>query len=73
MTGSRDMSQPEFRVGDKVILAEGPYQGTLGVFLALRQDVDWAEIEEPNSKVRIHPVRWLQHSDLPGTAPATAN
>src|SRR5260370_18686760 len=23
-------------------------------------DVNWAEIEEPNSKVRTHPVRWLQ-------------
>jgi hypothetical protein len=73
MIGSRDMSHPEFRVGDKVFLAEGPYQGTPGVFLTLRQDVGWAEIEETNKKVRIHPVRWLRHSDLPGTAPEGAN
>lgn len=67
------MSHPEFRAGDKVVLAEGPYQGTPGVFLTLRQDVDWAEIEEINNKVRIHPVRWLQHSGLPGNAPEGAN
>jgi len=54
------MSAPVFRNGDKVVLAEGPYQGTSGVFLKLRQDVDWAEIEEPKSKIRTHPVRWLQ-------------
>src|SRR5258708_3812097 len=60
MTSSRHTSHAEFQAGDKVVLAEGPYQGTPGVFLTLRPDVNWAEIEEPNSKVRTHPVRWLQ-------------
>ena len=60
MIGSREISNPEFRAGDRVFLAEGPYQGTPGVFLALTQDVKWAEIEEPKNKVRRHPVEWLR-------------
>ena len=60
MSVSRDSSQPEFRTGDRVFLAEGPYQGTPGVFLALAPDVKWAEIEEPKNKVRRHPVEWLR-------------
>ena len=60
MSGSRDISQSAFQAGDKVFLAEGPYQGTPGVFLALTQDVKWAEIEEPKKKVRRHPVEWLR-------------
>jgi len=31
-----------FREGDPVVLAEGPYQGSLGVFLRLTEDVNWA-------------------------------
>ena len=60
MTSSRHTSAPEFRGGNKIVLAEGPYRGTPVVFLTLRPDVNWAEIEEPNSNVRTHPVRWLQ-------------
>jgi len=60
MIGSRDSSQPDFQAGDKVFLAEGPYQGTAGVFLALTQDVKWAEIEEPKSRIRRHPVEWMR-------------
>ena len=52
----------EFQAGDNVVLAEGPYQGTPGVFLHLTKDVNWAEIEEPN-RVRLHPVIWLKHAD----------
>ena len=62
---------PEFRAGDNVILAEGPYQGTPGVFLRLRQDLNWAEIKERSGRVRPHPGVWLQHSDPPGR-PETA-
>jgi hypothetical protein len=60
MSVSRDSSQPEFRAGDNVRLAEGPYQGTTGVFMALTQDVKWAEIEEPKNRVRRHPVEWMR-------------
>ena len=38
MISARPMNNPEFRVGDKVVLADGTYQGTPGVFLKLRED-----------------------------------
>jgi hypothetical protein len=52
---------PMFREGDKVVLAQGSYQGTVGVFLRLREDTNWADITEPNGEVRSHPVVWLAH------------
>ena len=60
---------PPFREGDEVVLATGTYQGTLGVFLRLREDVNWADIMERNGAVRSHPVIWLAHSAtaLPGS------
>jgi len=51
-----------FREGDDVVLAEGTYQGTAGVFLRLREDVNWADITERNGSIRSHPVAWLAHS-----------
>ena len=56
------MEQLEFFEGDNVVLAEGTYQGTLGVFLRLREDANWADIREPNGDIRSHPVIWLAHS-----------
>jgi hypothetical protein len=53
---------PPFNEGDEVVLAKGTYQGTLGVFLRLREDVTWADIKERNGGVRSHPVAWLAHS-----------
>ena len=53
---------PPFHKGDEVVLAEGTYQGTLGVFLRLRGDVKWADITERNGNVRSHPVEWLAHA-----------
>jgi hypothetical protein len=53
---------PVFREGEDVVLAEGTYQGTPGVFLRLREDVNWADIAERNGRVRSHPVAWLAHS-----------
>ncbi len=50
-----------FHEGDKVILVEGTYQGTLGIFVRLRDDVGWADIMERNGEVRCHPVAWLGH------------
>jgi len=58
----------EFKEGDNVVLAEGTYQGTVGVFLRLRPDVNWAEIIERNGVMKCHPVVWLQHADPPGNA-----
>ena len=50
-----------FHEGDEVILVEGTYQGTLGVFVRFRDDVAWADITERNGEVRSHPVAWLGH------------
>ena len=57
---------PVFREGDEVILAEGSYQGTLGVFLRLREDPKWADISERNGSIRSHPIAWLAHSSFKG-------
>lgn len=54
---------PAFREGDEVVLAEGTYQGTSGVFLRFDQDVKWADITERSGRVRSHPVKWLQHAE----------
>jgi hypothetical protein len=51
-----------FREGDEVVLAEGTYQGTPGVFLRLRPDIKWADITERGGRIRSHPVAWLAHS-----------
>ncbi len=60
---------PTFREGEEVVLAQGTHQGTLGVFLRLREDVNWADIREPSGDVRSHPVIWLAHSAsaIPGS------
>jgi len=51
-----------FREGDSVVLAEGTYQGTSGVFVGLRADPNWADIKELSGNVREHPVAWLAHA-----------
>jgi hypothetical protein len=51
-----------FREGDEVVMADGTYQGTRGVFLHLNKDVKWADITERNGKIRSHPVAWMAHS-----------
>ena len=61
MTSTRP-ADTTFREGDEVVLAQGPYPGTLGVFVRLKEDVNWAEITERNGDVRSHPVIWLAHS-----------
>lgn len=66
MISARPVKTQEFRVGDNVVLAEGPNQFTSGVFLGLREDTNWAEIKEQDGIVRCHPVIWLQQSNQPG-------
>jgi hypothetical protein len=53
---------PMFHEGDEVVLVEGTYQGTLGVFVRLREDIGWADITERHGTVRSHPVARLGHS-----------
>ena len=59
-----------FREGEDVVLAEGTYQGTPGVFVRLREDVNRADITERDGSIRGHPVAWLAHptSAIPGSA-----
>ncbi len=54
----------EFRAGDNIVLVEGPYRSTPGVFLKLTEDIRWAEIEQWNGVVQAHPVVWMRHSAL---------
>ena len=63
-------ADPAFREGDEVVLANGTYPGTLGVFLRLKEDANWADITERCGSVRSHPVAWLAHaaSALPVSA-----
>ncbi len=51
-----------FHEGDEIVLAQGTYQGTLGIFVRLRNDRNWADITERNGTIRSHPVAWLAHS-----------
>ena len=51
-----------FQAGEAVVLARGSYQGTPGVFLRLRVDPAWADIQESDGAVRSHPVEWLEHA-----------
>jgi hypothetical protein len=53
---------PAFREGDEIVLERGSNQGTLGVFLRLREDPKWADITERNGSIRSHPVEWLGHT-----------
>lgn len=71
MLNTRPDERP-FREGDEVVLAAGSHQGTLGVFLRLRPDANWADITERNGAVRSHPVIWLAHaaSAIPSAEPA---
>jgi hypothetical protein len=70
MTGTKLVGL-EFREGDEVVLAKGTYEGTPGVFLRLREDVNWADITEHNGRIRSHPVVWLAHATGAVRGPAT--
>jgi hypothetical protein len=61
--------QPVFSEGDEVVLAEGTYQGTPGVFLRLKKDINWADVMERNGSIRSHPVAWLANSQVAIRAP----
>ena len=37
-----------------------------GVFLRLKDDVNWADITERNGSVRSHPMEWLAFAPTPG-------
>lgn len=70
MIGTKTVD-PVFREGEQVVLFEGTYQGTTGVFRRLREDANWADITERDGSIRSHPVAWLTHST--GTVPGSVN
>ena len=51
-----------FHEGEEVVLVEGTYQGTRGVFMHLEPDTKWADIKEPDGTIRSHPMALLAHS-----------
>jgi hypothetical protein len=59
----------EFREGDQIVMAEGTYQGTPGVFVRFRKDANWADIRDRDGSISSHPVLWLAHSadTIPGS------
>ena len=61
MINSRPVAT-EFREGDQIVMAEGTYQGTPGVFVRFREDANWAEIRDRDGSISSHPVLWLAHS-----------
>ncbi len=63
--------RPVFHEGDQVVLADGTYQGTPGIFLRLRKDATWADITERDGSVRSHPLAWLARPV--GTIPPLTN
>jgi hypothetical protein len=65
MTSIRPIAS-EFQKGEAVVLARGSHPGTSGVFLQLREDPAWADIQESDGDIRSHPVEWLDRAT--GTA-----
>jgi len=59
---STQPAAPTFREGDEVVLAKGSYQGTLGIFIRLKEDPKWADSRERSGAIRSHPVIWLGHN-----------
>lgn len=56
------IENPRFRAGDQVVLAEGPHKFVSGTFLHLKDDVEWAAIEQSDGQIWSHPVEWMQNA-----------
>ena len=52
--------QSAFVPGERVFVAEGPYTCTVGVFVAPRRDVNWADIQDSGDPIATHPFRWVR-------------
>ena len=53
------VNNPRFHAGEDIMLGEGPHKFLRGKFLKLKDDVEWASIQEPNGLVSSHPVEWM--------------
>jgi hypothetical protein len=56
------IENPRFRPGDHVVLAEGPHKFVCGTFLYLKDDVEWAAIQQSDGQIWSHPVAWMQNA-----------
>ena len=63
MNMTSKLAGSRFREGDEVVLIDGTYPGTRGVFLRLKEDTNWADIDESSGVIRSHPVIWLAHCE----------
>jgi hypothetical protein len=61
------INNPSFHAGDQVVLAEGPHKYVRGIFLRLKNDVEWAAIKEANGAISSHPVEWMRSYQAPGS------
>jgi len=52
--------QRPIQPGDRVVLAEGPYQGSYGVVTRAIEDANWLEVQEWDGRTRSHPVVWMR-------------
>jgi hypothetical protein len=53
-----------FSSGDPVVvLYQGLHNGMPGRFVGLREDPNWADIEEQDGSIRSHPVLWLRRPE----------
>jgi hypothetical protein len=59
------INNPKFRPGDAVVLAHGPHKYERGIFLKLKEDVEWAAVQEQNGTISSHPVEWMESSREP--------
>jgi len=66
-------THPGFCVGDPVVvLYQGLHNGMPGRFVGLREDPNWADIEERDGSIRKHPVLWLRRpEDVRTSVPAS--
>lgn len=64
MNNVHSLEKRQFLQGDRVFLADGPYQGTGGIFVDFLEDVKWANIAQENGLTRRHPAVWLRHGDF---------
>lgn len=62
---ANEINNPKFRVGDEVVLTEGPHKYLHGIFLGLQRDVKWASVKEDDGTVNSHPVEWIRSYEEP--------
>jgi hypothetical protein len=55
----------KFHVGDKVVLVEDPHKYVHGAFMGLKDDLEWATVEQANGALRSHPVEWMRNNEKP--------